>query len=137
MARTSTTRERSIMLTDLGTTLAGLLALGIVLMGSRYLLAPKPAAAGFGIPGALGETASDRAWLAVKAARDIAIGIAIAALLIDGARQPLAYLMIATSLIPIAGGTIVLRVGGPRAIACGIHWTTAALMLTVAVLLIA
>ena len=125
------------MLNDLGTTLAGLLALGIVLMGSRYLLDPKPAAAGFGIPGALGDTAPDRAWLAVKAARDIAIGIAIAALLIDGARQPLAYLMIATSLIPIADGTIVLRAGGPRAIAYGVHWTTAALMLTVAVLLVA
>jgi len=124
------------MLSDLGSALAGLLAGGSILMGSRYLLDPKPAAAGFGIPGAVGATAPDRAWLAVKAVRDIAIGIAIAALLIDGARQPLAYLMIAVALIPIADGTIVLRAGGPRAIAYSIHWTTAALILTVAVLLI-
>ncbi len=125
------------MLSDLGSALAGVLALGIILMGSRYLLAPKPAAAGFGIPGAVGETAPDRAWLAVKAARDIAIGVAIAALLVDGARRQLAYLVIAASLIPIADGAIVLRAGGPRAIAYRIHWATAALMLTVAVLLVA
>ena len=38
------------MLSDVGSALAGLLALAIILMGSRYLLDPTPAAAGFGIP---------------------------------------------------------------------------------------
>ncbi len=112
-----------------------LLALAIILMGSRYLLDPSPAAAGFGIPGAEGEGSPETAWLAVKGVRDIAIGIAVAALLADGAHRQLAYLMIATSLVPIADGTIVLRAGGPKTIAYGIHWTTAALMLTVAALL--
>jgi hypothetical protein len=69
------------VLNDLGTTLAALLALTIILMGSRYLLDPKPAAAGFGIPGAPGEANPSAAWLAVKAVRDIAIGIAFGALL--------------------------------------------------------
>lgn len=124
------------MLHDLGTTLAAPLALAIILMGSGYLLAPNRAADGFGIPGALGDANHKASWLAVKAVRDIAIGIAIAALLIDGAHRQLAFLMIVTSLIPIADGTIVLRAGGPRATAYGIHWTTAALMLTVAALLI-
>jgi len=36
------------MLNDLGTALAGLSALAIILMGSRYLLDANPAAAGFG-----------------------------------------------------------------------------------------
>jgi hypothetical protein len=125
------------MLSNLGTALAGLLAFAVILMGSRYLLDPNPAAAGFGIPGALGEAGHGAAWLAVKGVRDIAVGIAIAALLIDGAHRQLAYLMIATSLIPIADGTIVLRAGGPKAIAYGVHWTTAALMLTVAALIAA
>jgi hypothetical protein len=123
------------MLNDLGTTLAALLTLATILMGSRYLLDPKPAAAGFGIPGAPGESIPGAAWLAVKAVRDIAIGIAFAALLIDGAHQQLAYLMIATALIPIADGAIVLRAGGSKAIAYGIHWSTAALMLISAALL--
>ena len=69
--------------------------------------------------------------------RDIAIGIAIAALLINGAHRQLGYLMFAISTIPIADGTIVLRAGGPKAIAYGIHWTTAAFMLITAVLLVA
>jgi hypothetical protein len=56
------------MLSVLGSILAALLAVAIILMGSRYLLDPEPAAAGFGIPGELGDTRLGRAWLAVKAA---------------------------------------------------------------------
>jgi hypothetical protein len=124
------------MLSDIGYALAGLLALAIILMGLRYLFDPSPAAAGFGIPGG-GSVAPDRAWLAVKAARDIAIGIALAALLIDGAHRQLGYLMLAAATVPIADGTIVLRSGGPKATAVGVHWATAAIMLTVAALLLA
>jgi hypothetical protein len=124
------------MLTHVGSVAAGVVAVATVLMGARYLIDPQPAAAGFGIPGEGGEVGPAPAWLAVKAARDIAIGIAIAGLLIDGAHQQLGYLMAATSLIPIADGTIVIRAGGPKAIAYGIHWATAAVMLAVAVLLI-
>ena len=125
------------MLSNIGSALAGLLALATILMGSRYLLDPTPAAAGFGIPSVHGTTAPDRAWLAVKAARDIAIGIAFTALLIDGAHRQLGYLMLAAATVPIADGTIVLRSGGPKATAFGIHWATAAVMLTIAALLIA
>jgi hypothetical protein len=38
-----------------------------------------------------GEAISSAAWLAVKAVRDIAIGLALAALLIDGAHRQLAF----------------------------------------------
>jgi len=125
------------MLSQIGSVLAGLLALAIILMGLRYLLDPAPAAAGFGIPGARGTAVPDRAWLAVKAARDIAIGIAFAALLIDGAHRQFGYVILAAATVPIADGTIVLRSGGPRATAFGVRWATAAVMLTVAALLIA
>jgi len=125
------------MLSNIGSALAGLLALAIILMGLRYLLGPSPAAAGFGIPGARGNTVPDRAWLAVKAARDIAIGIAFAALLIDGAHRQLGYLMLAAATVPIADGTIVLRSGGPKATAFGVHWATAVVMLIIAAFLIA
>jgi Domain of unknown function (DUF4267) len=125
------------MLSDVGSALAGLLALAIILMGLRYLLDPSPAAEGFGIPDARGNTVPDRAWLAVKAARDIGIGIAFSALLIDGAHRQLGYLMLAAATIPIADGTIVLRSGGPKKTAFGVHWATAAVMLIVAAFLIA
>ena len=125
------------MLTTLGSALSGMIAVSITLMGARYLLDPRPAAAGFGIPGELGGTTQASAWLAVKATRDIAIAIVIAILLINGAPRLLGSLMLAIALIPIADGTIVLRSGGPKAIAFGVHWATAAVMLVVAALLIA
>jgi Domain of unknown function (DUF4267) len=125
------------MLTTLGSALSGVIAVAITLMGARYLLAPRPAAAGFGIPGQLADSTQGSAWLAVKATRDIAIAIVIAILLINGAPRLLGGLMLAIALIPIADGTIVLRSGGPKAIAFGVHWATAAVMLIVAALLIA
>lgn len=70
------------MLTTVGYAMAGLIAVAITLMGARYLLDPRPAAAGFGIPGSFGDGGHDSAWLAVKAIRDIAMAIVIAILLI-------------------------------------------------------
>ena len=125
------------MLTTLGSALSGVIAVAIALMGARYLLDPRPAAAGFGIPGELGDSTQGSAWLAVKATRDIAVAIVIAILLINGAPRLLGLLMLAIALIPIADGTIVLRSGGPKATAFGVHWATAAVMLIVAALLIA
>jgi Domain of unknown function (DUF4267) len=124
------------MLATIGSALSGAIAVAIVLMGARYLLDPRPAAAGFGIPGELGATAQGSAWLAVKATRDIAVAIVIAILLVNGAPRLLGALMLAVALIPIADGTIVLRSGGPKAFAFGVHWATAAFMLIVAALLI-
>lgn len=125
------------MLATIGSALAGMIAVAITLMGVRYLLDPRPAAAGFGIPGEFGDTAHGSAWLAVKAARDIAIAIVITLLLVNGAPRLLGALMLVIALIPIADGTIVLRSGGPRATALGVHWATAAIMLIGAGLLIA
>ncbi|MGA2926606.1 MAG: DUF4267 domain-containing protein [Solirubrobacteraceae bacterium] len=120
------------MLATLGSALSGVIAVAITLMGARYLLDPRPAAAGFGIPGELGDSPQGADWLAVKATRDIAIAIIIAVLLINGAPRLLGSLMLAIALIPIADGTIVLHSGGPQAIAFGVHWATAAIMLIVA-----
>jgi len=41
-----------------------------------------------------------------------------------------------SNAIPIADGVIVLRSGGPKAVAHGVHWSTAAVMLLVAALLV-
>ena len=125
------------MLTTLGYALSGLLAAAVALMGARYLFDPRPAAAGFGIPGDIGDSGQSSAWLAVKAVRDIASAIVIAILLVNGAPRLLGWLMVALALIPIADGTIVLRSGGRKPIAYGVHWATAAVMLIGAALLIA
>jgi Domain of unknown function (DUF4267) len=124
------------MLSTLGSVLSALIAVACILMGARYLLDPRPAAAGFGIPGEFGDATQGSAWLAVKASRDIAVAISIAVVLINGAPRLLGSLILAVALIPIADGTIVLRSGGPKAVAFGVHWGTAAVMLIAAALLI-
>jgi hypothetical protein len=125
------------MLTTIGYVLSGILAVAVAVMGGRYLLDPLPAAAGFGIPGKFGESDPASAWLAVKGSRDIALAIAIAITIANGAAVLLGWLLVALALIPLADGTIVLRSGGPKAIAYGVHWATAAVMLIIAVLLFA
>jgi hypothetical protein len=124
------------MLTDIGTGLSAVIAIATTLMAARYLIEPRPAAAGFGIPGELAGTAHGPAWLAVKATRDIAVAIIIAILLVNGAPRLLGWLMLAVALIPIADGVIVLRSGGPKTAAYSIHWATAAVMLVTAALLV-
>jgi hypothetical protein len=125
------------MLTTIGYVLSGILAVAVAVMGGRYLLDPLPAAAGFGIPGEFGDRVHGSAWLAVKGSRDIALAIAIAITIANGAPRLLGWLLVALALIPVADGTIVLRSGGPKATAYGVHWATAAVMLIVAVLLFA
>ncbi len=124
------------MLTTVGYAMSGVIAVAITLMGARYLLDPRPAAAGFGIPGSFGDRGHDSAWLTVKGVRDIAMAIVIAILLINGAPRLLGWQMLGLALIPIADGTIVLRSGGPKAVAYGVHWATAAVILIVAALLV-
>jgi hypothetical protein len=60
----------------------------------------------------------------------------IATLVINGAPRLLGWQMLVLALIPVADGTIVLRSGGPKLIAYGVHWATAAVMLCVAALLL-
>jgi hypothetical protein len=68
-------------------------------------------------------------WLYAKGVRDIASGIFLWILLANRAPHPLGAFMAAASLIPIGDAVIVLRSGGTRATAFGIHGATAALML--------
>lgn len=124
------------MLTTIGNAASGVIAVAVALMGARYLLDPRPAAAGFGIPGSFGDRGHDSAWLSVKGVRDIAMATIIAVLLINGAPRLLGWQMLVLALIPVADGAIVLRSSGPRVIAYGVHWATAAVMMSVATLLL-
>ena len=121
--------------TDIGYVLAGLTGLGIIFIGARFLIAPIPAAASFGI--AVGrDDGNAGAYLSVKGVRDIVSGL-IAVILL-AARMPhvLGWFELAASVIPIGDAIIVLRHGGPPAIAYGVHGATAAVLLATAALLI-
>ena len=115
--------------------LAGLIAAGIIFIGARFIVAPRVAAAGYGVQPDLGQP-STGAYLSVKGVRDIASGLFVFILMASGATHLLGWAILAATIIPLADATIVLGNGGPKAIAWGVHGLTAAVMLITAALLL-
>jgi Domain of unknown function (DUF4267) len=124
-----------VVLTNIGYGLTGLLGVGIIVIGARFLIAPQAAAAGYGITNEQAGPASDP-YLAVKGVRDIASGVVAFVLLATAKPHILGRYLAAASIIPIGDATIVLRHDGAKATAYGVHGTTAAVMLGTAALLL-
>jgi len=121
--------------TTIAYTLAGLIGAGIIFIGARFILAPRVAAAGYGVQPDLGQR-SVRAYLSVKGIRDIASGLFLFILMAAGATHLLGWVILAATIIPIADATIVLGHGGPKSIAWGVHGVTAVVMLITSALLL-
>jgi hypothetical protein len=122
------------MAATIGYWLSGAIALGILLVGVRFYFAPLAAAAGYGV--AVEPDARWGAYLSVKAIRDIACGLFTAILIFNQSAPLLGTFMLAATIIPLADAAIVLKHGGTKAAAFGIHGTTAAIMLIVSGLLL-
>ena len=116
--------------------LAGLIGAAIVFIGARFIVAPRVAATGYGVGADLSER-SARAYLTVKGVRDIASGLFVFILMAAGATHLLGWVILAATIIPVADAAIVLRYGGSRSIAFGVHGATAVVMLVTAGLLFA
>jgi hypothetical protein len=117
------------MIVVIGYWLSVAIALGIVLIGMRFLIAPYTAAAAFGVS-VVPDTRWD-AYLSVKAIRDIAAGLFAAILILNRSAHLLGFFMLAATIIPLTDAAIVVRHGGPKTIAFGIHGATAGIMLIV------
>ncbi|OBH57637.1 hypothetical protein A5682_20195 [Mycobacterium mantenii] len=118
-----------------GYTLAGLLASGIIFIGARFLVAPRIAAAGYGVLPDLDQPGSG-AYLSVKGVRDIATGLFVIILLAAGATHLVGWVMLAATIIPLVDAAIVLRNGGSKSTAWGVHGVTAVVMLVTSGLLL-
>lgn len=121
--------------TTIGYTLAGLIAAGIIFIGARFIVAPRVAAAGYGVQPDLGQR-STGAYLSVKGVRDIASGLFVVILMAAGATHLLGWVIVAATIIPLADAAIVLSSGGSKSIAWGVHGLTAAIMLVTSALLL-
>ena len=121
------------MLNTIASIVSGVIGIAIILIGARFLLAPQAAAAGYGVPaeppGVQVPPGSPHPWLYVKGVRDVVLGIFIFILLANRAPHLLGAFMAAASIIPLGDAVIVLRNGGTRATAFGIHGATAVLAL--------
>ncbi|BBX03011.1 hypothetical protein BST36_04635 [Mycolicibacterium moriokaense] len=118
-----------------GYTLAGLIAAAIIFIGARFIVAPRVAAAGYGVQPDVGQP-SVGAYMRVKGIRDIASGLIVIILIAAGATHLLGWVILAATLIPIADAAIVLGSGGAKSIAWGVHGATAVVMLISAALLL-
>jgi hypothetical protein len=122
------------MATNIGFYLSGVIAVGIVFIGCRFLLAPSSAAAAYGVPA--GAEPHSRAYLSAKGIRDIASGLFAAMLIAFGSAHALGWFMLIASIIPLSDAVIVLHQGGSRTIAFGVHGATAVAILIISGLLL-
>jgi hypothetical protein len=109
----------------IGYLLCGLIAVGIVFIGARFLWDPAAASRDFGIANPPSPSTGFTAWFSVKGVRDIVSGLFIFLLMVSGPPRLLGEFMLVASLIPIGDAAIVLRSGGSRTAAFGIHGVTA------------
>ncbi|MFF4119450.1 DUF4267 domain-containing protein [Streptomyces sp. NPDC001714] len=114
-------------------TLAVLLDLFCLFLGYRFLFQPRPAAAGYGVPA--DPTGDAGAYLTVKGLRDGTFGVVGLALLAFAGAHAEAWFMLCVALIPFGDTVTVLRNGGAKAVAYGIHFATAIVVLISAALL--
>jgi len=122
-------------LTTVAYVLAGLMAAGILFIGARFIVAPRVAAAGYGVQ-ADPDQPSVGAYLRVKGVRDIGSGLFVVILMAAGTTHLLGWVILAATIIPLADLTIVLGNGGQKSIAWGVHGVTAVVMLVTSGLLL-
>jgi hypothetical protein len=108
----------------IGYVLSGLIAIGIIFIGLRFLWAPATASAAFGIPNSPSPSTGFTGWLATKGTRDIVSGLFIFLLMASGPPRLLGEFMLVASLIAFGDMVTVLRAGGSRTAAFGIHGLT-------------
>ncbi len=110
-----------------------LLALGIIAIGIRFILAPQASSAGYGVP----FDGGGRAYLAAKGLRDVTYGVLGLVLLVVGGAHLVGWFIAIAAIVPLGDTLIVLRHGGTRTVAFGVHFATAMAMLAASALLFA
>jgi hypothetical protein len=111
-------------MTQIGYVLSGLIAAAILFLGARFWVAPATASAAFGIADSPPSSTGFAAWLSVKGTRDIASGLFVILLMANGSPRLLGEFMLVASLIAFGDMVTVLRSGGSRALAFGVHGLT-------------
>ena len=120
----------------IGYSLAGLIAVGIVFIGARFLWNPAAASGAFGIANSPSPSTGFTGWLAVKGTRDIVSGLFVFLLMAEGSPRLLGEFLLVASLIALGDAATVLRSGGSRTAAFGIHGLTALVIIAVGATLI-
>ena len=121
--------------TEIGSALSGLVGVGITAVGTRFMVSPARAAAGYGISVGRDVSSADP-YLSVKGVRDVASGLMTFVLMATREPRVLAGFLLAATVIPVGDAVIVLRRGGRKSTAYGVHLPTAAAMVATAAILL-
>lgn len=115
--------------------LALLVAIGIIAIGVQYLLSPRAASQGFGLP--LPEAGPNIAWwLRLKGVRDIVSGLVVLALMRWGSWHVVGIVLLVEAITALGDMSLILAAKGSTRHAFGMHGLTAALMIVAAIALI-
>lgn len=111
--------------------IAVLTALGIIALGTMYLVGPRAATRSFGLP--LPEAGPNITWwLRLKGVRDVVSGSIVLAVLASGEPRMLGIVLAIAALIPLGDMTLIFAAKGSAKRALGIHGVTAVLMIAAA-----
>lgn len=115
--------------------LAALVALAVIVIGSIYLASPERVVGSFGLKPPAPD-ADTRAWLRLKGIRDVASGLIMLTLMLVADKRLVGIALIVYAIIPLGDMAIVLASGGSRSKAFSIHGATFAVMVIAGLLLI-
>ena len=112
--------------------MAVLLALGIIAIGTQYLVSPRAATRSFGLP--LPENGANIAWwLRLKGVRDIVSGLTVLAFMVCGVPRGVGLILLVEAVIPVGDMLVILAAKGSTRSAFGIHGLTAVVMVLAAI----
>lgn len=115
--------------------MAVLLALGIIAIGTQYLVSPRAATRSFGLP--LPENGANIAWwLRLKGVRDIVSGLTVLAFMVCGVPRGVGLILLVEAVIPVGDMLVILAAKGSTRSAFGIHGLTAVVMVLAAIPLV-
>jgi hypothetical protein len=111
--------------------MALLVALGIIAIGTLYVVNPMAATRSFGLP--LPESGANIPWwLRLKGVRDIVSGLAVLAFMAWGAPGGVGIILLVEAIIPVGDMLLILAAKGSTRSAFGMHGVTAVVMVLTA-----
>lgn len=108
--------------------IALLVALGIIAIGTQYIVTPTTATHSFGLP--LPEKGANIPWwLRLKGVRDIATGLTVLVFMAWGTPGGVGMILLVFAVIPIGDMLVILAAKGSTKLAFGMHGLTAMFMI--------
>lgn len=109
-----------------------LAAVGIIGIGTMYLLQPRMMSQNFGLP-VPEEGRNTTWWLRLKGTRDVVSGLVVVALMVWGSPMVLGIVLLIEAIIPAGDMSLILAAKGSAKTAFSVHGLTATLMVAGAI----